>query len=116
MSDISFDTWAGIVNKLGWGDVPPDQVPRYVFALYVAGYHSGMSPEQFQAFMSARAFVNTTTAPLKSDKVSLKRADDFLHEWKLRTDVKVAVPKLLERDEVDEKYFYLFGDVPKDTS
>ncbi|MRW89836.1 hypothetical protein GJ699_07560 [Duganella sp. FT80W] len=105
---MDFDDWARKVNELGWGDVPLFEVPRYVFALYVAGYHSGMTPEQFQMFMAARAFVNATTAPLKNDKVSLNRAGGFLHEWRQRTDVKVAVPRLLGRDEVEAKYLYLF--------
>lgn len=105
---MDFTEWSNEVNRLGWGDSPPTVVPRYVFALYVAGYYAGMSPQQFQTFMSARAFVNTATVPLANDKIALARANDFIQEWEKRTDVKKAVPKLLRKEEVQEQYHHLF--------
>lgn len=108
MDQLSFERWAAAVNKLGFEGGDIDLIPRYVFALYVAGFYAGLVPEQFQRFMSARAFVNVATVPLSQDKISLSRANDFLKEWDLRTDVKTAIPKILRPDEVQEKYLYLF--------
>jgi hypothetical protein len=108
MGQSSFEQWAAAVNKLAFDDGHIDSMPRYVFALYIAGFYAGLTPDQFQQFMSARAFVNVATAPLIQGRISLSRANDFIKEWDLKTDIKAAIPRLLGREEVQEKYSYLF--------
>lgn len=106
---MTFDDFCAQTNELGWGDSPPTEAPRHIFAMYVAGFEAGLTPTQFMKFMAARAFVSTTTVVLKNEKVKFSKGEEFVRLHQKQIHPKEAVPLLFSPEEVKDEHLPLFG-------
>jgi hypothetical protein len=108
---MTFKEFCSEVNKLGWGETPPTEAPRHIFTMYVAGFEAGLTPSTFMKFMAVRAFVSTTTAALKNEKVEFSKGEEFLRVLEKKIHPKEAVPLLFHSEEVKDEHLPLFGQV-----
>lgn len=75
---MTFDEFSKKVIRIWWPTNPPKELPNKTLSMFVAGYKSGLSPEQFFHFMQIQTYSYAVTSASSGEMTKLAEGQKVL--------------------------------------